>query len=120
MFAAEVGYTFSNGKTRFFLGNDFRDYVQFDRSTVFALRHDFEGIGTMQLAYLSTPIANTEVYADPYQTDAKRESTDFNEDGLRITWDRIFGTGFELKVSLTETDLDRERSGQALELSTED
>jgi hypothetical protein len=120
MFAAEVGYTFSNGKTRFFLGNDFRDYVQFDRSTVFALRHDFKGFGTMQLAYLSTPLANTEVYADPYQTNAKREGTDFNEDGLRLTWDRIFGTGFELKVSVTEADLDRERSGQALELSAED
>lgn len=120
MFAAEAGYTFSNGKTRFFLGNDFRDYVQFDRSTVFALRHDFDSVGTLQLAYLSTPLANTEVYSDPYQTDIKREGTGFQEDGLRLTWDRILGTGFELKVSHTEADLDRERSGQALELSPED
>lgn len=120
MVAAEVGYTFGNGKTRLLLGNDFRDYVQFDRSTLFALRHDFDEIGAIQFAFLSTPFLNTKAFSDPYQTDVKRKSTDYNEDGLRLTWDRMLGTGFELKVSMTEVDLDSEQSGQGMGLSLAD
>lgn len=50
--AFELVYTFENKKTRVLLENDFADYLQFDRSTRFAIRHDFDSLGTVQLAYL--------------------------------------------------------------------
>ncbi|MCZ6831184.1 MAG: DUF2860 family protein [Gammaproteobacteria bacterium] len=54
-FALELGYTFANKKTRILLGTDFSNFLQFDRSTRFAIRHDFGRPGTLQLAYLTKP-----------------------------------------------------------------
>ena len=109
--ALELGYTFANKKTRVFLGNDFADFLQFDRSTRFAIRHDFDRLGTVQLAYLTAAALATEVWSDPYLVGVKRESTDLEVSGARLTWDRMFGSAFELKVSAVERDIDEERSG---------
>lgn len=118
--AGEFGYTFSNKKTRIFVGNDFADFLQFDRSTRFAIRHDFDRIGTLQLAYLSAPMIATEVWSDPYLTGTARDSTDLEVSGARLTWDRIFGTALELKISSTERDIDEERSGVSQPLTAEE
>ncbi|MCZ6828242.1 MAG: DUF2860 family protein [Gammaproteobacteria bacterium] len=118
--AMELGYTFSNKKTRIFLGNDFSDYLQFDRSTRFAIRHDFGRLGTLQLAYLRAAALATEVWSDPYLVGAKRDSTDMEVSGARLTWDRMFGTAFELKVSATERDIDNEQSGMSQPLTPEE
>ena len=109
--ALELGYTFANKKTRVFLGNDFADYLQFDRSTRFAIRHDFDRLGTIQLAYLNAAALATEVWSDPYLVGVERESTELEVSGARLTWDKIFGTKFELKVSAVERELDEENSG---------
>jgi hypothetical protein len=118
--AFELGYTFANGKTRVFLGNDFADYLQFDRSTRFGIRHDFDGLGTMQIAYLNAAALSTEVWSDPYLVGVARDSTKVEVSGARFTWDNILGTKFELKVSATERDLDDERSGESQPLTAEE
>ena len=118
--AVSVGYTFKNKKTRIALGNDLSDFLQFDRTTEFLARHDFTGFGTLQLSYLNTAAVGTEVWADPYLLGTKRERTDFESSGGRITWDRIFGSGFELQASFIEREIDEEKSGEALGLSLED
>jgi hypothetical protein len=115
--ALELGYTFANKKTRILLGNDFADYLQFDRSTRFAIRHDFDNIGTLQLAYLRAAALATEVWSDPYLVGEKRDSTELDVSGARLTWDRMFGTAFELKISATERELDDERSGESQPLT---
>ncbi len=109
-----IGYTFSGGKTRVFLGNDLADFLQFDRTTLLALRHDFDSLGRVQAAILSSAFPATEVWEDPYVIGESRDETEFSSTGARITWDKIFGTQFELKVSARERDLDEERSGQWL------
>jgi hypothetical protein len=109
-----LGYTFSGGKTRVFLGNDLADFLQFDRTTLLALRHDFDNVGRFQLALLSSAFPSTEVWADPYVIGEKRKDTESSSTGGRITWDKIFGTNFEVKISSREKEIDDERSGQWL------
>jgi len=106
-----LGYTFSNRKTRIFLGSDLEDFLQFDRSTLFALRHDFDRIGNVQLAFLTSAFPGTEVWADPYLLDQKRKDTESRSTGGRVTWDRIFGSNFEFKATAREREIDDENSG---------
>jgi len=119
-FSGKLGYTFANKKTRIFLGNDLADYLQFDRSTVYAIRHDFAGVGTLQLAYLQAAGLATEVWSDPYLVGVKRQSTDLEVSGARLTWDRMFGTNFELKVTAAERDVNNEQSGVSQPLTAEE
>ena len=108
------GYTFQGGKTRIFLGNDLADFLQFDSSTVLALRHDFDTVGRVQLSVLAQSYPGVEVWEDPYLLDKKRDETESSSLGGRITWDKIFGSNFELKLTSRERDLDEERSGEQL------
>jgi len=107
-----VNYTFSNLKTQVSLGNDLADFLQFDRSTRLALRHDFDSLGRMQIALLSSAFPATEVWADPYLLDEKRKDTERSTTGGRFTWDKIFGSHFELKVSARTIEIDDENSGE--------
>lgn len=109
-----VGYTFANQKTRVFLGSDLEDFLQFDRSTLLALRHDFDRVGNVQLALLSSAFPGTEVWADPYLVGEKRKDTEYSAAGIRITWDKIFGSNFEVKATAREIDIDDENSGADL------
>lgn len=109
-----IGYTFAGGKTRVFLGSDLEDFLQFDRSTVLALRHDFDRIGRTQIALLSSAFPGTDVWADPYLVGEKRKDTEFSSQGVRLTWDQIFGSGAEVKVTARERDIDDEASGADL------
>jgi len=117
VFGGELTYTFDNKKTRVLVGNDFRDYLQFDRSTRFAVGHDFEGTGIVQFAILNASGFATEVWADPYLVGVSRKSTDLDVNGVRLTWDRILGSRFELELSQSERDVDDERSGESLDLT---
>ncbi len=116
----DVGYTLASGKTRFSLGNDFTDFIEFDRTMRLAVRHDFDSIGSMKLAGLAPSSLATKVYSDPYQTDVKRGTTDMEVSGARFTWDKILGSNFELILSAKNIDIEDEDSGQALGLSKAD
>jgi hypothetical protein len=116
----DVGYTLASGKTRFSVGNDFRDFIEFDRTTRIAVRHDFDSIGSMKLAGLAPPSLATKVYSDPYQTNVKRGTTDKEVSGARFTWDKIMGSNFEVVLSAANIDIEDEDSGQALGLSKSD
>lgn len=110
--AFEFGYLFGNKKTRIALGNDLSDFLQFDRATRLSLRHDFDRIGRLQVAFLNSTGMPTEVYEDPYQTGSSRGTSDFTSTGGRITWDKILNSQFEFKASFKENDVDKERSGE--------
>lgn len=109
-----VGYTFANKKTRIALGNDLADFLQFDRATLLSLRHDFDNIGNFQLGLLNSAGLATEVWADPYLVGEKRKDTEFSSSGGRITWDKILGSEFEVKLTARKRDIDDERSGEDL------
>lgn len=112
-----LSYTFSSLKTQVSLGNDLADFLQFDRSTRLALRHDFDSLGRMQIALLSSAFPQTEVWADPYLLDESRKETERSSTGGRLTWDKILGSHFEFKVSSRKIEIDDERSGESLDLS---
>ncbi|HEY6130377.1 MAG TPA: DUF2860 family protein [Halioglobus sp.] len=110
----DIGYLFSNGKTRISLANDFSDLIEFDRTTRLSLRHDFDSLGQTRLDLLSPAGMATRVYADPYQTNVNRKSTDMETSGVQLTWDSIMGSGFGVEIAVKERDIDDEFSGQAL------
>jgi hypothetical protein len=112
-----LNYTFSNLKTQVSLGNDLADFLQFDRSTRLSLRHDFDSLGRMQIALLSSAFPKTEVWADPYELNKSRKETERSSTGGRLTWDKILGSHFELQVSSRTIEIDDERSGEDLGLS---
>jgi hypothetical protein len=119
-FNYNIGYTFDDKKTRIFLATAAEDTVDFTSNTALALRHDFDSIGNVELAGLVPGVAKVEVWENPYLTNQKRRSTELTTSGVRITWDKIFGSNFEFMVNSRKKDVDDERSGQGLGLSAED
>jgi len=116
----DVGYTLASGKTRFSVGNDFQDFIEFDRASRIAVRHDFDSIGSMKLDGLAPPALATKVYSDPYQKDVKRGNTDMEVSGVRFTWDKIMQSNFEVILSAKNIDIEDEDSGKAEGLSKAD
>jgi hypothetical protein len=110
----DIGWVFSGGKTRISLANDFSDLIEFDRTTRLSLRHDFDSLGQMRLDLLSPAGMATRVYADPYQTNVNRKSTDLETSGVQLTWDSIMGSGFGVEIAAKKRDVDDEFSGDAL------
>ena len=118
-FQFDVGYTFANQKTRISLGNHTADFLDFDRDSQLALRHDFDRVGNMKLAFLNSSALQTEVWADPYVVGTKRKDTEFSSSGGLFAWDKIFGSNFELTAMVKDREIDDENSGESLGLGSE-
>jgi len=110
----DIGYVFSGRKTRISLANDFTDLIEFDRTTRLSVRHDFDSLGQMRLDLMSPAGLSTRVYADPYQLDVKRKSTDIETSGVQLVWDSMFGSGLGIELSGKKRKIDDEFSGNAL------
>ena len=91
--------------------------LDFTTNTVLALRHDFDFIGHFELAGLADSQAGLKVWEDPYLLGQKRKATDYETNGGRLTWDKMFGSNIELIASARKIDIDDEKSGQGLGLS---
>jgi hypothetical protein len=120
----DVGYVFADHKTRLSLANDFSDLIEFDRTTRFSLRHDFDSVGEMRLDLMTPAGMATRVYADPYQVNVDRKTTDMKTSGVQLIWDEMFGSGFGVELAGKKRDINDEFSGNALvadgELSASD
>ncbi len=110
--AFELSYVF-DGKTQLFVGNLLEDYLRFDFSTRFGVRQDLGSAGLGSVSLLASPSA-TKVWENPYATGVDRDSTDRTASGIRLSWDKIMGTGLEIRVSTREIDIDDEDSGTGL------
>lgn len=113
MVALSVTYTFENKTTELFFGSSLEDFLQFDFATALGVRHQVDSLGIFEVSALSTPLA-TEVWEDPYVAGVERDETDRNTDGVRLQWGSILGSGFDVRISSREVDIDDERSGDAL------
>ncbi len=109
--AFELSYVF-DGKTQLFVGNLLEDYLRFDFSTRFGVRQDLGSAGLGSVSLLASPSA-VKVWENPYATGVDRASTDRTASGIRLSWDKIMGTGLEIRVSTREIDIDDEDSGTA-------
>jgi hypothetical protein len=117
-FNYNLGYTFSNKKTRIYAGTAVEDSLDFSSNTVLAVRHDFDSLGNIELAGLAPGVAELEVWENPYLLGQDRSSTERTTSGGRLTWDKIFGSGFEFIANARKVDIDDERSGQNLGLTS--
>ena len=112
----ELSYTFENSRTQLHLGNLLEDFIRFDMNTIAGVRQDIGKAGLVGASIQTTSIT-TEVWSDPYLTGVKRKETDRTGNGFRLNWQQIMGTGFEVRYSKKEEDIDKERSGESLDLS---
>jgi hypothetical protein len=108
----EVNYTFGNRWQAFF-GTSLDDAVTLDGVTQLGLRKDLGQTGILQAGLVFNGIP-TEVWEDPYAEGVRRDETDRDATGVRLQWDRILGSAFELTVSYRDVSIDNERSGQGV------
>ena len=108
----EVNYTFGNGWQAFF-GTSLEDAVTLDGVTQLGARKDLGSAGIVQGGFLFSGIP-TQVWEDPYAEGVRRDETDRDSTGLRLQWDRVLGSAFELTLSYRDIAIDTERSGQGV------
>ncbi|MFP4251260.1 MAG: DUF2860 family protein [Guyparkeria sp.] len=75
-------------------------------------------VGLLTAAVTPFTINDSEAWSDPFVTGTRRDATDADRRGLRLGLAGIAGTGLSVDYRLYRRDLDDERSGQALGLSS--
>jgi len=108
----EAAYTFGETRTQVFAGNKLEDLVRYDTSTLAGLRQELPDKSIVSVAYVFTSFP-TSVWEDPYVVNANRSETDRSADGLRLGFDRILGSKFEVEFTWRDITIDTERSGEA-------
>jgi hypothetical protein len=106
----ELAYTFGSTGTQLYLGNQLEDFLRFDFATLLGVRQNLPDGSIGAASFVFQPIA-TEVWEDPYATNTARQDTDRQASGVRLEWDRPFGTNFGLLYQYRSVDIDNERSG---------
>lgn len=112
----ELSYTFGSTGTQLHIGNLLEDYLSMDMTTIAGVRQDVGRAGQVGASYRGTSIV-TEVWSDPYLTDAKRKDTDRTNDGYRVYWQQFMSSGLEMRYTYSEIDIDDEASGESLALT---
>jgi hypothetical protein len=113
----EVSYTFASTRTQLHVGNLLEDYISFDMTSLAGIRQDIGNAGLIG-ASVNTTSVDTQVWSDPYLTGAKRDDTDRTSKGFSVYWQQFMSSGLELKYTASEVDIDKERSGESLALSS--
>ena len=108
----EINYTFGNGWQAFF-GTSLEDAVTLDGVTQLGARKDMGSAGILQGGFLFSGVP-TQVWEDPYAEGVRRRETDRDSAGLRLEWDRILDSAFDLTFSWRDISIDTERSGQGV------
>lgn len=106
----ELAYTFASTRTQLYFGNSFEDFIRFDTATLAGVRQELPDKSIVALSYVFSAIP-TEVWADPYVVGQDRTKTDRTSSGLRLGYDKILGSDFEIQFTWRSIDLDEERSG---------
>ena len=110
LISGELAYTFASMRTQLYLGNSLEDFIRFETATLAGVRQELPDKSIAELSYVFSAIV-TEVWADPYVVGQDRTKTDRNSSGLRLGYDKILGSDFEIKFTWRSIDLDDERSG---------
>jgi hypothetical protein len=106
----ELAYTFGSTRTQIYIGNSFEDFIRFEAASLVGLRQELEDQSILAVSYIFSGIV-TEVWEDPYVQGQNRSKTDRDVSGLRLGYDKILGSDFELEFTWRSIDLDDERSG---------
>jgi Protein of unknown function (DUF2860) len=109
-FNFNLRYTFASTRTQLFIGNSMEDALRYDMATQLGVAQELPGNNLVAASLLFSSIP-TEVWKDPYVTNAKRARTDRTSNGVRLAWDRIFGSELQLQYSYRDIAIDDEYSG---------
>ncbi len=104
-------YPFAESRTQLFVGNRLEDFIRYDLTTQIGARKEFSGAGIIGASLVLSTFP-TEVWKDPYVEDKNRDETDRTSHGVRLNWQRMFGTPFRLQYTYRDIEVDNERSGE--------
>jgi opacity protein-like surface antigen len=110
-------YTFASTRTQLFLGTDLTDLIRFDYTQQVGVKQEIGRFGLLQGGILFSSIP-AKVWKDPYVVDQNRKDTDRTSNGARLVWDRIFGSELQAQYTYRKIDIDSEKSGDFLGLSS--
>ncbi|MFM4705091.1 DUF2860 family protein [Aeromonas bivalvium] len=108
---ADLRYTFADTRTQLFLGNLIQDAVRFDFTQQLGVRQQVGDKGIIAGSYVFSALPG-EQWQDPFATGVDRETTDRSSRGMRLSWDKIWGSHFNGKATLRKIDIDNEHSGE--------
>ncbi|MGI9329599.1 MAG: DUF2860 family protein [Gammaproteobacteria bacterium] len=107
----DLAYTFGSWRAQAFIEGDIEDYVTLETTSQIGFRKQFDKLGIVSLAYVTSGLLSQEVYSDPYDATGPRADTDRDFTGARFIWDRIAGLPIELFLQYRDIEIDSERSG---------
>jgi hypothetical protein len=106
----ELAYTFGSTRTQIFLGSSLEDFIRLETATLAGVRQELPDKSIVNVSYVFSGFP-TEVWADPYVVGQDRIKTDLTSTGLRLAYDKILGSDFEIQFTWRNIELDDERSG---------
>lgn len=107
----DLRYTFANSRTQFVLGNLIEDAVRFDFTQVLGIRQEIGEFGILSAAFVFSGFPS-EVWVDPYEVGKPRTKTDRKTNGLRLQWEQIRSSPFDLSYTYRDISLDQDDSGR--------
>jgi hypothetical protein len=110
-------YTFASTRTQIFLGNQLEDLLRLDTNTQIGVRQELVDQSVIGVSYLYSALV-TEVYKDPYDTSGSRNGVDRRINGARLSYENILSTDLSFQYTYRNIDIETERSGSALGLSS--
>ena len=108
-----LAYTFASTRTQLFVGTDLTDLIRFDMSQQIGVKQGIGNLGVLQGGFLFSGMP-AKVWKDPYLVGEDRDETKRKSTGARLTWDRIFGSWFQVQYTYRKVDIDSEKSGESL------
>ncbi len=112
----EIGYNFATSRTRVFLGSTLEDFIQFDYAQQLGVQQEIGNLGMVSAGFLFSG-APVNVWKDPYVTNTPRQNTDRDTTGVRLIWDKILNSNFQVQLDFSTIDIDKEQSGTSLGLT---
>jgi hypothetical protein len=112
-----LAYTFASTRTQLFLGTDLTDLIRFDMSQQIGVKQGIGNFGILQGGFLFSGMP-AKVWEDPYLEGRNRDDTKRKSTGVRLVWDRIFGSFFQVQYTYRNVDIDNEKSGESLNFLT--
>ena len=117
-FNFNLKYTLADIQTEFFVGEKVEDILLLDSNLKFGIRKDFENIGIVEIAGITSAIS-TKVYKDPYAIDSSRDVTDKTSTGILLKLESILDSNFDIKFEFRKFNIDDEESARDYELNRE-
>lgn len=108
--SGELAYTFASTRTQLFFGNSLEDFIRFETATLVGVRQELSDNSLLEASFVFSGIP-TEVWADPYVVDQNRSETDRTATGMRLGYDKILGSDFQIQFTWRNIEVDDELSG---------